>query len=138
MSVLRSGALQEALYSALTGDAAVASLTGGRIYDEPLHLDAPTADPGPYVTLGDERVRPWNAIGLRGGIHETDVSVHAPEGGYAAAKEIAAEVDRVVAEAALTLPDGRVVTRLLRGARARRVAEQGRRIDLRFEFRVEA
>ena len=138
MSVLRSALLQEALYGALSGDATLSGLVGGRIYDEPVHLDAPDADPGPYVTLGDERVRDWSAIGLTGGRHETDVSVHAPTGGHAAVKAIAAEVERIISDADLSMVSGRVVTRILKNARARRVAEGGRRIDLRFEFRVEA
>ncbi len=137
MSVLRSLALQEAIYAALSGDAALSALVGGRINDEPVHLDAPSTDSGPYVTLGDERVRRWNAQGLRGAIHEAEVSVHAVTGGFSDVKEIAGEVERVLSAADLTLPEGRVVTASLRGARARRIAEGGRRIDLRFEFRVE-
>lgn len=138
MSVTTSLALQEAVYAALAGDAALAALVGNRINDEPVHLDDPNADPGPYVTLGDERVRPWHAIGLTGGIHEMQVSVHAVSGGFRDVKAIAAEIERIMADAALVLSSGRVVTRLLRGARARRIAEGGRRIDLSFEFRVEA
>ncbi|MGG7565666.1 DUF3168 domain-containing protein [Rhodovulum sp. DZ06] len=137
MSVLKSAALQEAIYAALSGDAVLSGLVEGRIFDEAVHLDAPGADPGPYVTLGDETVRDWSAIGLTGGIHEAQVSVHAPTGGFASVKGIAAEVERVLS-APLAPASGRVVTQVLRGARARRVAEGGRRIDLRFEFRVEA
>lgn len=137
MSVLRSLALQEAIYAALSGDAALSALVDGRINDEPVHLDDPGADAGPYVTLGDERVRRWNAQGLVGAIHDAEVSVHSVTGGFATGKEIAGHVERVLSAAALTLPEGRVVTSSLRGARARRIADGGRRIDLRFEFRVE-
>lgn len=138
MTVTRSLALQEAVYGALSGDAALSALVAGRIYDEPVHLDAPGADPGPYITLGDERVRRWNAQGLSGAVHEMQVSVHAVSGGFAQLKTIAAEAERAVADAALTMGSGRVVSRALRGARARRIAEGGRRIDLAFEFRIEA
>jgi hypothetical protein len=138
MSVLRALALQEAMFAALAGDAALSALVDGRIHDEPVHLDDPAADPGPYVTLGDETVRRWNAQGLTGAIHEAQVSVHAASGGFADVKRIAAEIERVLSAAPLGLSSGRVVTTSLRGARAVRIAEGGRRIDLRFEFRVEA
>lgn len=138
MSVSGSLALQEALYAALSGDAALSALVGGRIHDEPVHLDDPAADPGPYVTLGDERVRDWSAVGMTGATHETQVSVHSAAGGFREVKEIAAEIERVLVTADLSLSGGRVVTRVLRGARARRIAEGGRRIDLAWHFRVEA
>ncbi|MFT6774426.1 MAG: hypothetical protein ACJA1L_002138 [Paracoccaceae bacterium] len=138
MTVSRALALQEAIYSALSGDAALSALVDGRINDEPVHLDAPGADPGPYVTLGDEKVRRWNAQGLSGAIHEAEVSVHAVSGGFADVKRIAGEVERVLSDAQLALSAGRVVTSSLRAARAVRTADGGRRIDLRFEFRIEA
>lgn len=138
MSVLRSLALQEAIYAALSGDAALSALVDGRINDEPIHLDDPNAASGPYVTLGDERVRRWTAQGLLGAIHDAEVSVHSANGGFSTVKQIAGEVERVLSTAELTLSEGRVVTSSLRGARARRFAEGGRRIDLRFEFRIEA
>jgi hypothetical protein len=138
MTVLRALALQEAIFAALSGDAALSALVDGRINDEPVHLDDPTSGSGPYVTLGDEKVRRWNAQGLTGAIHEAEVSIHAASGGFADVKRIAAEVERVLGQTPLTLAAGRVVTTSLRGARAVRIAEGGRRIDLRFEFRVEA
>lgn len=43
--------LQQAIYTALTGAAAVTALVGSRVYDEP-----PESPTFPYITIGDDAV----------------------------------------------------------------------------------
>ncbi len=136
MSVSASLALQEAVWAALTGSTELAALVGGRVFDTPPHADAPDAGAGPFVVLGEERVEPWGAQGLSGAVHELEVAVQGSEAGFAGAKRIAA----AVAAAMETLPPlgvGRVATADFAGARARRTRDGGRRIELRFRYRVE-
>ncbi len=137
MSYALAAALQEAVFAALADSAEVAAEVGGRIYDAPPHADGPAAGPGVYVTLGDERVEAFGAEGLRGAVHEIEISVHGGAEGYAAVKRAAAAV-----AAALEAPPapsvGRVATADFTGARARRTKDGGRRVDLRFRYRVEA
>lgn len=136
MSYARARALQEAVFAALSGDAGVTAAVGGRVYDAPLHADGPEAGLGPYVTLGDERVEAWGARGLAGSLHDIEVGVHGSDDGFAAVKDAAGAVAAAL-EAPLALSAGRVVTAGFVGARARRVKDGGRRIDLRFRFRIE-
>ena len=138
MSFARSAALQEAVFSALTGSAALAALVGDAIHDAPRHADAPEGATGPHVTLGEERVEPWTAQGLDGAVHDLEIGVHVPEGGYAAAKRIGAAVTSALLEGLPALSEGRVVTSGFLGARTRREKEGRRRLDLRFRFRIEA
>ena len=137
MTYALAAALQEAVFAALAGSAEVAAEVGGRVYDAPPHADAPEAAAGPYVTLGDERVEAFAAQGLTGAVHEIEVSVHGGAEGYAAVKRAAAAVAAAL-EAAQALAVGRVASADFTGARARRTRDGGRRIDLRFRFRVEA
>ena len=137
MTYALSFALQEAVYAALTGSGELAALVGGRIFDSPPHADAPEAEAGPFVTLGEERAEAWGAQGLSGAEHEIEVSVHAGPEGFAAAKRAAAAVAEALVEALPPLATGRVATADFLGARARRAKDGGRRIDLRFRFKVE-
>ena len=130
-------ALQEAIYAALTGAPAVTALVGGNIFDAPAHADAPDGTVGPYVTIGDERVEDWSARGLRGAMHDVEISVHAAEAGFADAKRIAAAVSETLEAGLPALSAGRVATNSFRGARTRRLRDGRRRIDLRFRFRIE-
>lgn len=138
MSYGASFALQEAVYSALAGSAALATLVGARIYDAAPHADAPDAPAGVFVTLGDERVSDWSAQGLSGAIHDFAVTVHGSDEGFAAAKVAAEAVSAAILGSLPPLSQGRVATADFRGARARRERTGGRAIELRFRFRIEA
>ncbi len=138
MSFSRSAALQEAVFAALTGSATLAALVGDAIHDAPRHADAPKGASGPHVTLGEERVEPWTAQALEGAVHDLEIAVHAPEGGFAAAKRIGAAVTTALLEDLPPLAQGRVATSGFLGARTRRVKGGGRGLDLRFRFRIEA
>ncbi|MDF2232956.1 DUF3168 domain-containing protein [Albimonas sp. CAU 1670] len=130
--------MQEAVYSVLTGSAALSALVGERIYDAAPHSDAPDATAGVFVTLGDERVSNWSAQGLSGAIHDFSVTVHGSDEGFAAAKVAAEAVSAAVLGPLPPLSQGRVATADFRGARARRERAGGRAIELRFRFRIEA
>lgn len=136
MSYAWSAALQEAAFAALTGSAELTALVAGRVFDAPPHADGPEAAGGPYVTLGDEKAEAWGAQGLTGAVHEIEVSVHGGDAGFAGAKRVAAAAAAAL-EALPPLAAGRVATAEFLGARARRTREGGRRIDLRYRFRIE-
>lgn len=137
MTYALSFALQEAVYAALTGSGELAALVGGRIFDSPPHADAPEAEAGPCVTLGEERAEAWRAQGLEGSEHEIEVSVHSGEASFAQAKKIAAAAAAALEDGLPPLSQGRLATADFLGARARRPRDGGRRIDLRFRFKVE-
>lgn len=128
--------LQEAIYAALTGSAEVSALAGGRVWDAPPHADDPVVEKGPWLTLGEERVEAWTAQGLNGALHVCEVSVHSGADGFAQAKRLASAATRAVTGIG-DPAEGRIVTADFLGARARREKAGGRRIDLRFRFRVE-
>jgi hypothetical protein len=135
MSYGMGAALQAAVYAALQGDAALAALAGGRIYDA-----APAgAIEGLHVTLGPEEVRDRSDGSGAGALHEFTVSVVSDAPGFAGAKAAAAAVSDVLSgQAALPLARGRLVWLHFLRARAR-LTDRGarRRIDLRFRARVE-
>lgn len=131
MSYAAARALQEAVFARLSAEPGLA----GRVFDHVPHGDGPGAVSGLHVTLGDERVEAWGARGLEGAVHEIEIGVHGPEDGFAQVKDAAAAVVAAL-EGPLAPAAGRVVTAGFLGARARRVAG-GRRIDLRFRFRIE-
>lgn len=130
--------LQEAIYEALTASPEVAALVGDRIWDAPPHADAPDAEAGPYVTFGDETVDAWGAVGLVGAVHDLELSVHTRGGGFSEGKRIGAAVSDAIMEGLPPLAEGRVATSEFLSARTRRLRDGGRRIDLRFRFRIEA
>ena len=138
MSYGASFALQEAVYTALTGSAALSALVGDRIYDAAPHGAAPDASAGVFVTLGEERVSDWSAQGLSGAIHDFEIVVHGPHEGFGTAKQAAEAISAAVLDGLPALSAGRVATADFRGARARRERTGGRAIELRFRFRIEA
>lgn len=132
MSYGSSAALQAAVFAALTGDAAVAALSGGAIHD--------ALPPGPlpslYVALGPERVREA-ADGTAGGaVHLFPVTVVSEGAGFAGAKALAAAISDALDGADLALSRGRLVSMTFQRARARRV-DGGREIELWFRARVD-
>ncbi|MEM1314026.1 MAG: DUF3168 domain-containing protein [Pseudomonadota bacterium] len=137
MSYAGAGALQEAAYQALSASPALEALVGGRVFDAAPHRDGPEGAPGTYVLLGDERTRPWGARGLEGAEHELEVAVVSPAESFASAKAAAGAVSDVLLGPLPALAAGRVATAQFAGARTRRLRDGGRRIELRFRFRVE-
>ncbi|MAS44756.1 MAG: hypothetical protein CML46_17530 [Rhodobacteraceae bacterium] len=137
MSYEASAALQAAIFVTLSGSLELAALTGDRIWDTPPHEDGTGHEAGIYVLIGEERVSDWSAQGLRGSAHEVEISVLAEDAGFAAAKEAAGLIDASITGALPPLSSGRVASVDFVGVRARREKDGGRRIDLRFRFRIE-
>ncbi len=132
MSYGITAALQAAVYGALSGDAAVAALSGGAVYD--------ALPPGPvqplYLTLGPENARDASDKTGAGAVHDFAVTVVSEAAGFASAKALAAAVSDALTGADLTLARGRLVRMAFLRARARRV-DGGREIELWFRARVD-
>jgi hypothetical protein len=134
MSYGVAAALQAAIWERLEGDAALAALVGGAVFD--------TAPPGPlppvYVTLGPEDVRDRSDFGGAGAAHEFLVSVVCDSGGFQLAKAAAGAVSDALLAGGLVLARGRLVSLQFLRAAARQAGKGAtRRIDLRFRARVE-
>ncbi|MBL4872008.1 MAG: DUF3168 domain-containing protein [Rhodobacteraceae bacterium] len=137
MSVALSGALQGAIYSALTGDAALVALVGAEIYDAPLPSGG-VLPLGEQVTLGEEVVKPFSSATSSGGVHDFDVVVHSTANGFAAAKLVAAAVSIVLEDADFAVAGGHLVSlRFLKVKAKRSTAPELRRIEMRFRAVVE-
>jgi hypothetical protein len=132
MSYGSSAALQAAVFTALTGDATVAALSGGAIHD--------ALPPGPlsplFVALGPERVREAGDGTAGGAVHLFPVTVVSEGAGFAGAKALAAAISDALDGADLSLSRGRLVSMAFQRARARRV-DGGREIELWFRARVD-
>lgn len=134
MSYAMSAALQEAVYTALSGDAALGALVGAAIYDA---VPSGTLPPV-YVTLGQEVVKDRSDKTGDGALHEFTVAVVTENAGFQQAKEAAAAVSDVLHGGALTLSRGRLVGMSFLKATAKREGTGSiRRIDLKFRARVE-
>jgi len=134
MSYGMAAALQSAIWQRLSGDAALASLVGGAIFDA-----APQgAVPDLYVTLGPEDVRERGDATAAGAEHRITVSVVSAEAGFLVAKQTAGAVSDALEGTALSLDRERLVSLSFLRARARRSRDaQRRRIDLTFRARVD-
>lgn len=132
MSYGITAALQAAVYGALVADVAVASLSGGAVYD--------ALPPGPvpplYVTLGPETVRDASDKTGAGALHDFPVTVVSEAAGFAGAKALAAAISDALTGADLALARGRLVRLAFLRARARRV-DGGREIEVWFRARVD-
>jgi len=132
MSYGIGAALQAAVYGALTGDAAVAALAGGAIFD--------ALPPGPvpslYATLGPETVRDASDKTGAGAVHDFPVTVVSEAAGFSSAKALAAAISDALSGADLPLARGRLVRLAFLRARARRV-DGGREIEVWFRARVD-
>ncbi|MGZ9809873.1 DUF3168 domain-containing protein [Pseudoroseicyclus sp. H15] len=134
MSYAMAGALQQALYARLTGDAAVAALVGGDIFDALPPGEAPDL----YLLIGPEAVRDRSSQTSRGALHEFTLSILARQPGFAGAKALAAAVCDALAGAPPAMARGRIVSLAFQRARAARIeTEDRRRIDLIFRARLE-
>lgn len=134
MSYAVSGALQAAIFAALSADAALSTLVGNAVYDAVPSGSVPTL----YVQLGSETVRDASDQSGAGSVHSFTVSVITTSPGFASAKAAAAAVSDALHEANLALARGRLVSMRFERATARRIdAASARQIDLRFRARVQ-
>lgn len=134
MSYAMAGALQAAVYDALTNDTALNGLVGSDIYDA-----VPTGIlPETYISLGRETVRDASDQSGHGADHRLEISVITTQPGFSGAKQIAAAISDVLSDADLTLSRGRLIFLRFERAEARRIdANSGREIVLRFRARVD-
>ena len=134
MSYAMAGALQAAVYDALTNDTTLSGLVGNDIYDA-----VPTGTlPETYVSLGRERVRDASDQSGHGADHRLEISVITTQPGFAGAKQIAAAISDTLNDADLNMSRGRLVFLHFERAEARRIdANSGREIVLRFRARVD-
>jgi hypothetical protein len=137
VSYALSAGLQAAVYRRLAGDAELAALAGGAIYDAPPE-GAPADGMPDYVTLGAETVRPNDTMTSVGALHDFTVTVHSARDGFERAKRIAATVCACLVDAPLALDGGRLVAlRFLRATAERGRAPEKRRVSLRFRAVVD-
>ncbi|KEJ90206.1 DUF3168 domain-containing protein [Sulfitobacter donghicola] len=134
MSYAISAALQEAIFGALTADAALGALVGDGIYDA-----LPVGSlPDLYVLLGSETVREASDGSGAGAVHFINISVVTTNAGFSSAKIAAAAVSDALHEAQMPLTRGSLISLRFERATAKRVdAASARQIDLRFRARVQ-
>ncbi len=133
MSYAISGALQAAVFEALSADLALGALVGSAVYDAVPAGSVPEI----YVRLGSETVREASDGSGAGAVHFLTVSVITSSPGFASAKAAAAAVSDVLHDADLTLARGNLISLRFERATARRIdAASARQIDMRFRARV--
>ncbi len=134
MSFAVSGALQQAVYATLQGDAALTALIGDAVYDQ-----VPQGgEPELFVSLGTEEVRDRSTQTSGMAEHRFVVSVISAGEGFVVAKAVAAAVSDALVDARPALSRGRVVACRFQRAQVRRIrARAARRIDLTFRAIVE-
>lgn len=133
MTYAVASALQTAVFAALTGDTALASIVGTDVFDA-----APVgALPSIYVVLGAERARDASDTSASGAWHDLTISVVTETAGFVNAKTAAGAVSDVLHDAELTLARGRLISLRFSKAQARRERGGHRRIDLTFRARTE-
>ena len=109
MSADSSWELQQAIYTALTGDATLMAMIQG------VHDHVPQGAAFPYVTVGEATARDWSAVGLNGIEATLILNVWSRARGRKEAKQIMAEMHRILDDANLAVSGHALV-------------------DLRFEF----
>lgn len=133
MTYAMSSGLQAAVYELLANDAALNAQVAGAVYDS-----VPESAPDLFVALGPEKASDRSDATAGGAIHQFRISVVTRRQGFMAAKEVAGRVSDALAEAALPLARGRVVSmRFLRAQAKRDEGEGTRRIDLWFRARLD-
>ncbi|MDU8911069.1 DUF3168 domain-containing protein [Aestuariicoccus sp. MJ-SS9] len=132
MTYAFSAPLQEAVYQALAGDAALVAIVGANVFD------AMPGGPLPplYAMLGPERVKDASDLTGTAAWHDFAVSVVTDGAGFHTAKQAAAISD-ALHDADLALSRGRLVGLRFVSAQAKRESGGLRRIDLTFRARVE-
>ncbi|SNS42908.1 DUF3168 domain-containing protein [Tropicimonas sediminicola] len=134
MSYGTAAALQSALYQHLLADAGVSALVGSDVYDAVPSGTVPSL----YVSFGHETALPAGDKTGNGARHRFTVSVVSESGGFLGAKAVAVAISDALDGAPPALMRGRIVHMRFLKAEARRVGSGAkRRIDLRYEARVE-
>ncbi|GAB4269100.1 MAG: DUF3168 domain-containing protein [Pararhodobacter sp.] len=134
MSYQSAAALQSALFALLSGDATLASLVPGGVFDAP----PPGTPQGTYVLIGEGEALDRSDVSGPGCEHRITVSVVSDAAGFLTAKQAAARISEILPGATPTLGTGRVVAIWFHTARARRIEGAAvRRIDLVFRVRIE-
>lgn len=135
MSYTAAAALQAAIFTHLSADAALVALVGSNIHDQP----PPGPLPGLHVVLGEEDATAETDTSGALARHEVQITVLSEEAGFAAVKQVAGAVAAALDDPSLTLASGRLVTmRFLRARALRGKASSARRIELRFRALVDA
>lgn len=133
MSYGMAAALQAALYTQLTNDAAVIAALGSDVYDA-----VPSGTlPALYAVLGSEEVQDQSDVSGGGARHLVSVSVITSSAGFALAKEAATAISDALVDAPLVLSRGRLVGLWFERAKAQRLEDGDRSITLQFAARVE-
>ena len=134
MTYAIASALQAAVYTCLSADTTVQSLVGSNVFDA-----LPSGIlPSTFIVIGEEDARAKSDVTAAGAVHILTVSILSDAAGFAAAKAVAVATSDALADAALTLSRGHLVSLDFVDAKARRgKAPDGRRIDMRFRARVE-
>ena len=131
MSYAASAALQTAIYTRLTGFAALAGVAV-------LDATPPGTAPETFVLIGPEVVNDRSDKTGRGADHLLSIAVISKATGFRNAKQVAGSVSDALSGAGMTLTTGRLVYLAFVQARARRLGEGDvRRIDMTFRARVE-
>ena len=97
MSADSSWELQQAIYTALTGDPTLMALITG------VHDHVPQGAAFPYVTIGESTARDWGAAGVSGIEATLTLHVWSRTRGHKELKQIMAEVHRILHDADLTV-----------------------------------
>ncbi|MCP5085883.1 MAG: DUF3168 domain-containing protein [Rhodobacteraceae bacterium] len=129
MSYALAFGLQQAVFAALSGDAAVTALVGTDIFDAPPRGKVPAL----FVLLGEETTRDRSSKTSTGAMHDFSVQVVTDTAGFSKAKELAAAICDALIDADVTLVRGKLVGLHFRKARAvRGKSPEKRRIILTF------
>ena len=129
MSYALSEALQVSVFQHLTSDPALAGIA--------IHDALPTGSiPTTFVLLGEEEARDSSDGSGTGAIHRFVVSIHTGIAGFSAAKQVASLICDSLIDAPLLLARGQLVGLWFDRARAQRMRDGSRKIDLRFRARV--
>jgi len=128
MSYGISAALQAAVFTAISGDAAVVALVGTAVFD------APPVSPGTtYILLGEDVAKDRSSGSHKGATLDFEVNIISDVAGFSTAKTVAAAVCDVLIDADMTLSRGALVNLKFLKSRARRgVSPEQRRIGLVF------
>ena len=127
--------LRKAMRDHLLADATLTAMLGGaRVFDE-----APRGIEPPYVTFGDARTRDWSTASDSGAEHVVVLEAWSAQRGVREALAIAARVEALLVDAALTLDNHRLVNMRFLQIETRR-ENQGRfaRASLRLRATTEA
>lgn len=128
MSYALSASLQEAVFTALSGDAAVSALIGSAIYDAP-----PVTPDATYVLLGEDVAKDRSSGTHKGVTLDFEINIISDVAGFSQSKSLAAAICDVLIGAELPLSRGALVNMKFLKSRARRgVSPEQRRIVLIF------